>query len=42
MQGVPKLRRSAGQAGLRVVASEALAPEGPSAERTPGRGPKPG
>jgi cell division protease FtsH len=32
MRGVPRLRRSAGEAGLRVVAAEGLAPEGPSAD----------
>jgi len=32
MHGVPRLRRSAGQPGLRVVAAEARAPDGPSAD----------
>ena len=31
MRDVPKLRRAAGQAGLRAVAAEGLAPEGPAA-----------
>ena len=31
MQGVPRLRRSAGESGLRVVAAEGRLPDGPSA-----------